>query len=161
MPSLISGGSFKRGVKMQISIGITNDDKKVLYKSFISSTYTVQLKQPCDVLNPVFTIEYEINLLTVNYVYCPDFSRYYFITDITLLPGKRAEISCAVDVLMSYAAQIAAIRCVISRQENSGLTLIPDTSIMTKNYNPVHIYNFSLGFDVAFGSYVLQVIGGA
>ena len=146
---------------MQITIGTTTDDKRMLNKTYIGNIYTVQLKQPCDILNPVFILEYDSNLMTANYVYCPDFSRYYFITDITLLPGKRAELSCAVDVLMSYASQIAAIRCVVSRQENSNLTLIPDSSIMTKNYNPVYIYNFSSGFDVAFGSYVLQVIGGA
>lgn len=146
---------------MQITIGTTADDKRVLNKTYVGSIYTVQLKQPCDILNPVFVVEYTSSLITANYIYCSDFSRYYFITDITLLSGKRAEISCAVDVLMSYASQIAAIRCVISRQENSGLTLIPDSSIMTKNYNPVYIYNFSSGFDVAFGSYVLQVIGGA
>lgn len=146
---------------MQITIGTTTDDKRTLNKSYSGSIYTVQLKQPCDILNPVFILEYTSSLVTANYVYCAEFGRYYFITDINVMPGKRAELSCAVDVLMSYAAQIAAIRCVVSRQESSGLTLIPDSSIMTKNYNPVYIYNFSLGFDVAFGSYVLQVIGGA
>lgn len=145
---------------MLITIGITSDDKRVLHKSFAGSDINVQLKQPCDILNPVFILEYQSDLVNANYLYCPDFSRYYFITNMNLLPGKRMEINCAVDVLMSYRDQIDNIRCVIARQEHSNLTLVPDTDIVLQNYNPIEIYNFPNRFDVSMGTYVLQVIGG-
>lgn len=77
------------------------------------------------------------------------------------MPGHRMELTCSVDVLMTYATQIDRINCVVTRQQYSGLTLVPDTGIMVQNYNPVDVYNFSKTFDVSFGSYILQVIGGA
>ena len=76
------------------------------------------------------------------------------------MPGHRMELTCSVDVLMTYANQIDRINCVVTRQQNSGLTLVPDTGIMVQNYNPIYIYNFPNSFDVSFGSYILQVIGG-
>ena len=145
---------------MIITIGTTSDDKRVLHKSFSGSNINVQLKQPCDILNPVFILDYNANMVSANYLHCADFNRYYFINNINLLPGHRMELTCSVDVLMSYASQIDAINCVVMRQQHSGLTLVPDTGIMVQNYNPVYIYNFPISFDVAFGSYIIQVIGG-
>lgn len=145
---------------MIITIGTTRDDKRVLHKTWSGTDITVQLKQPCNILNPVFIVGYDSNLVSANYLHCPELNRYYFIDNIDLMPGHRMELQCSVDVLMSYASQIDAITCVIARQQNSGLTLVPDTGIMVQNYNPIYIYNFPTSFDVAFGSYVLQVIGG-
>lgn len=145
---------------MTITIGSTSDDRRTLHKSFSGTDINVQLKQPCDILNPVFILDYNAGLLSSNYLHCPDFNRYYFINNINLLPGHRMELTCSVDVLMSYASQIDAINCVVTRQQYSGLTLVPDTGIMVQNYNPIYIYNFPNSFDVAFGSYILQVIGG-
>lgn len=146
---------------MLITIGTTSDDKRVLHKSWHGTDITVQLKQPCDILNPIFILGYDSSLVSANYLYCAELGRYYFINNINLMPGHRMELTCSVDVLMSYASQIDRINCVVSRQQHSGLTLVPDSGIMVQNYNPVYVYNFPVGFDVAFGSYILQVIGGA
>lgn len=145
---------------MQITIGSTSDDRRKLVKSWSGRDVTVQPKQPCDILRPTFILSYASDLLISNYLYCPDFSRYYFIDNIQVTPGNRFEISCTVDVLMSYRNEISRINCVVTRQEHSGLTLVPDSSIMLQNYTPLEIYNFPNSFDVAFGNYVLQVIGG-
>lgn len=146
---------------MTITIGSTSDDRRTLHKSFSGTDINVQLKQPCDILNPVFILDYNAGLVASNYLHCPDFNRYYFINNINLMPGHRMELTCSVDVLMSYVTQIESINCVVARQQHSGLTLVPDTGIMVQNYNPIDIYNFPEAFDVSFGSYILQVIGGA
>lgn len=145
---------------MIITIGQTADDKRVLNKSFSGTDIEVTLKQPCSVLNPTFVLKYNSNYITCNYLYAPDLSRYYFIDNITLQTGNRCEISCSVDVLMSYRQQIANINCVISRQQRSGLSLVPDSNIVLQNFNNLDVYNFPSSFDVSIGSYVLQVIGG-
>lgn len=161
VPSLISGGTFtKEMFYMIITIGTTSDDKRVLHKSWAGRDITVQLKQPCDVLNPVFVLGYDKNLISANYLHCPELNRYYFIDNIALMPGKRMELHCSVDVLMSYSADIDNINVVVARQENAGLTLMTDTSIMIKNYAIIDTYPFPEPFNVAFGSYVMQVIGG-
>ena len=145
---------------MIITIGTTSDDKRVLHKSWSGTDITVQLKQPCTVLNPVFIVGYDSTLVSANYLHCTEFNRYYFIDNINLMPGHRMELQCSVDVLMSYSSAIAAINAVIVRQENSGLSLVADTSIMIKNYAIIDTYQFPTRFDTAFGSYVMQVIGG-
>lgn len=158
---LMSGGIVIGGDFLIITLGTTTSDKRALHKNFSGTDITVQLKQPCDILNPVFVVSYDAGLVGANYCYCPELRRYYFVTNIVLSTGHKMEISCAVDVLMSYRDEISAIRCVVTRQQNSGLTLVPDSNIVIQNYNPIDIYNFPTGFDVGFGSYVLQLIGGA
>lgn len=145
---------------MIITIGRTSDDRRQLNKSFTGSDITAQLKQPCDVLNPVFLISYSNDYITCNYVHVSDFGRYYFINNINLLPGNRAEISCSVDVLMSWQAGIKSVKTLISRQENAGLSTIPDSNIVIKNYDIINIYASDVSFDTAFGNYVLELYGG-
>lgn len=145
---------------MIITIGTTSDDRRVLHKAWSGKDITVQLKQPCDILNPIFILGYDSTLVSANYLHSAELGRYYFINNINLMPGKRMELQCSVDVLMSYSAQIDRINCTVSRQQHSGLSLVPDTGIMVQNYNPIYVYNFPISFDVAFGSYILQVIGG-
>lgn len=160
MPSPSGGGIIARGDNMQITIGRTSDDRRKLQKSFSGSDITAQLKQPCDVLNPVFIISYNSNYITSNYVHVPEFGRYYFINNINLLPGNRAELSCSVDVLMSWQSEINSVKTLISRQENAGLSTIPDSNIVIKNYDIINIYASDMSFDTAFGNYVLELYGG-
>lgn len=145
---------------MIITIGTTSDDKRVLHKSFSGIDINVQIKQPCDILNPVFVLDYNANLISANYLHCADFNRYYFINNINLMPGHRMELTCSVDVLMTYANQIDRINCVVTRQQNSGLTLIPDSQIMIQNYDVINVYSFTNYFDTTLGQYIIQVIGG-
>lgn len=145
---------------MIITIGTTRDDKRALHKSWSGFDITVQLKQPCNILNPVFILGYNSSIVSANYLYCAEFNRYYFIDNINLMPGHRMELQCSVDVLMSYSADIDNVSALIVRQENAGLSMMADTSIMIKNFAIIDTYNFPNNFDVAFGSYVMQVIGG-
>lgn len=145
---------------MIITIGTTSDDKRVLHKSFSGNDINVQLKQPCDILNPVFLLDYNAGLVSSNYLHCQELNRYYFINSIYLLPGHRMELQCSVDVLMSYSTAIDNVNAIILRQENAALSMIADTSIMIKNYAIIDTYIFTEKFDVAFGSYVMQVVGG-
>lgn len=124
----MQGAIFERDDNMTITIGRTSDDRRKLHKSFTGADITAQLKQPCDVLNPVFIITYSTDYITCNYVHVSDFGRYYFINNINLLPGNRAELSCSVDVLMSYADSIGGLTVNVNRQENIVEPYLPDTS---------------------------------
>lgn len=76
------------------------------------------------------------------------------------MPGHRMELTCSVDVLMTYANQIDRINCVVTRQQSSGLTLVPDSQIMIQNYDVINVYSFNNYFDTTLGQYIMQVIGG-
>lgn len=145
---------------MIITIGSTSDDKRKLTKVFAGTDITVQLKQPCDVVHPVFILGYDSSLVAANYLHCVELGRYYFIDNISLMPGHRMTLECSVDVLMSYNAAIKNLSCVIARQENAGLSLVSDSNIMIKNYSIIDTYIFPEHFDFAFGNYVMQVLGG-
>lgn len=63
----------------------------------------VQLKDVCTIINPVLVIQE--NPSQYNYVYIPEFARYYFVTNWAYVLG-RWEISLAVDVLASFKGSI-------------------------------------------------------
>lgn len=118
---------------MQITIGSTSDDKRKLSKSFSGTNITAKLKQPCDILNPIFIISYDKAYMTANYIYVPDFARYYFINNISVMPGNRAELSCSVDVLMSYQQAIKSLKVDVERQEHLTEPYLPDPSYVYLN----------------------------
>lgn len=56
-------------------------------------------------------------LYTFNYVYIPDFKRYYYVNDIISVASGLWRIELNVDVLMSYKREFLDIECLIGRQE--------------------------------------------
>lgn len=59
----------------------------------------------------------ESNILKANYVYIPDFNRYYFINDITSIRTGLWRMSLHCDVLMSYNRLIKDTKAYILRNE--------------------------------------------
>lgn len=80
-----------------------------------------------------------------NYMYVPKFKRYYYITDIKLLHGNQVELTCKVDVLMSYKKDIKNSSQLIARQQNvknlyitdSQLPIHSDRSVIYNNFGSV------------------------
>lgn len=93
-----------------------NDVDKVLSAEI---NIEVELKGECSITRPQLLIcKSENNFYAgYNYLYIPDFKRYYYIDSITLLPGGYIVLSASVDVLMSYRSQIRGLNCLIERQE--------------------------------------------
>lgn len=149
---------------MIITIGTTSDDRRKLTKTFSGTDITVQLKSPCDILHPIFILTYNPSYLTANYLYCPDFRRYYYITNIQVLTGNRIELSCSVDVLMSYNSQIRSLTCNIARNEILRAAYISDSNkpLTTKTQTQTYVFsgNPFVSSD-GYTDYVLTVIGGS
>ena len=82
----------------------TSDDPKKVNKAITKIKATgYNLTRPCNVLNPVFTTSYDSDIAGANYCYITSpFNRYYFVTDINLIPGGKMEVICKVDPLMSW-----------------------------------------------------------
>ena len=128
---------------MQIKLYKTTDGNTVLDKTLTAekTISSVDIVEPCNVLAPSFILCYDSNAL--NYNYCSAFGRYYFITSFKVLTGGRCVISCAVDVLKTYAKQIKACKGVCIRSESIGKTFIVDNKYPiddTKKY--VELVNY-------------------
>ena len=134
---------------------------------FLSDEYSLaqcRPNEPCDILSPSIVLSYVTNLESYNYVYIPEFHRYYFITGISLLSGKRAVINCAVDVLHTYHADIKNCNGTIVRAEKPKSRNIHDSKypIIDKMESTSTLWPPALSpFTAANGwNYVLTVVGG-
>lgn len=95
--------------------------------SYQSKILTGSLKSYVDISNPTITIEATYNdIMIYNYVYIKDLSRYYFITNITLLDNNLIELSLHVDVLKTYQSYITQFYGYVERSYNQGNNLISD-----------------------------------
>lgn len=120
---------------------------------------------PCDMLNPSIILDWFDGIESYNYVHISTFDRFYFITGVTLTRGKRCVMSCAVDVLHTYHANIMQCTGTVLRSESIGKpTMIPDSKLpIHTNERTIDTINFpDTPFTRTVGShYILTTIGGS
>ena len=100
-----------------------------------------------DIVDPVFIFNDNIDIpLNVNYVYAPEYGRYYAARPELLGDGNYA-LHCHVDVLTSFINDIAYVPAIIDREDpHNDLYVDGGTYVKgTKNYNQV--IKFSGGFN--------------
>lgn len=119
-----------------------------------------ELRNQTSVLNPSIRIESADNISTYNYAYIPEFGRYYYISDITSVRTNCWIISLRCDVLMSYSAQINALRPIIEREEVGQSSGLIDSDMPININKKVQKYYFPKGFTKDI-QYVLTTSGGA
>ena len=98
------------------------------------SVRTGTLKDGCSVLSPSVVLTGE-NLSGFNYAYIPQFSRYYFIKEITSVKSGLWEISMRVDVLETYKDSIKANTAILKRQEKIWDMYINDEKFKAESTN--------------------------
>ena len=64
--------------------------------------------------------------ITHNYLYIPDFNRYYFIVNVASIRNGLWRVDCRVDVLMSFKDTIKLQKALISRNEYDYDNMIED-----------------------------------
>lgn len=121
------------------------------------SDFSCLLKNDCSVLRPVIIIATSDNITGFNYMYIPDFGRYYFIDDITSLNNGRWEVSAHVDVLETYKADILSNNAVIRRQQNLFNLYLDDPDFHVLNYERVQTFKFPANTFSKTLKYVLVV----
>lgn len=143
---------------MLVTLYHNTSDKRCLTKQISEiKDVNVFLFEPCELDKPVFKLKYDDTILNCNYLYT--FGVYYFC-EIEFQTGGICFLRCHKDVLMSNRDALLNLNCEITRQEHSGLTLVPDSQIMIQNYDVINVYSFSNYFDTTLGQYIMQVIGG-
>ena len=120
------------------------------------------IKGALSVENPVLILQYKSDIQSnVNYVYIPEYNRYYFVTDIINLTGGRYELHCKVDVLMSFKDNILNLSCIVDKQsskDNANMYL-DDGSFVVQSKEFVDTINFPNGFNDN-GEFILITAGG-
>lgn len=80
-------------------------------------TLSGTLREETDLVNPQINIEYSGTLTNVNYMYIPEFNRYYFITKIESVRTGLWRVYGHCDVLKTYSEAILGTECVVARNE--------------------------------------------
>ena len=139
-----------------------SDEKNKIQKTLGNAVAT----KSCDVydlssvISPQFVLNYSAALLDCNYVYVPEFHRYYYITNISTESAKRMVISCQEDVLMTYKDEILATDILLARTGTGEFrdAYLPDENERIKQYTESFILNFQYLFtdNGGNGVYVLS-----
>lgn len=122
--------------------------------------FTCDLKADTSVLKPTIVLQTASSLAGFNYMYIPDFNRYYFIGDIVSKNNVIWEVSGHVDVLETYKQQILSNTAILKRQQNKFNTYLNDERWPVYTYDDVITFRFSnSGFKKGL-EYLLVVAGG-
>lgn len=145
---------------MIIDLYITGSEKNAIHK-VLQNHIELQgtLREECSIINPVFTIVHT-NPSQYNYCFIPEFNRYYFITNITSVRNNLWRISCNVDVLMSYQAQILNLDVIVSDNTSpDNETYLNGSQWVASVKTKTDIINFPSGL-LDSGEYILITSGG-
>lgn len=149
---------------MTISTYTSTDDSNYINKRLTSKgdVTNVTLKNSTDYVNPVIMLQ--ADTIGFNYVYIPNFGRYYFVREITSLKNNLWSVALHVDVLMSFRSQLKNVRAITKRQEYLCNNDLIDDRIKLLNYPALQTnITFPNGFlDAASGNlqYVMITTGG-
>lgn len=120
-------------------------------------TLTGHLREETNIVNPVINIEYEGTLTNVNYMWIPEFHRYYFITKIESVRTGLWRVYAHCDVLKTYAEGILGTPCVVARNEKQYNLMLNDSYFKVYANPRLQVANFPNKFSGY--SYVLVMKG--
>ena len=151
---------------MKIVLYKNNADNRVVDKTShlekIVEFNGAMFKQNVSIMDVSIIIQFpnETTIMGANYIYIPELSIYYYVTDVRFLSGGRVEFSCREDVLMTYKKDILKLRCVIARQENNYNVYLDDDKFRVYSNKRIQTKLFPNGFDKNNCSYILTIAGG-
>lgn len=129
----------------------------------ITSELTVEatLKGECSITHPQLLLKKGSNGFFVgyNYMYIPDLKRYYYIDNMSFVPGEYVVFDTSVDVLMSFKSQIRSINALIDRQEYIYNPYIADNFIKVAQGMVIKAVDCGLVGDVNYTTYITTIGG--
>lgn len=147
---------------MEVRFYYNQSDDRVINKRLLdtgSNIFTGVPRDEVSAMNPIIRFESD-EILRYNYAYIPDLQRYYSIVDRTAFRQGVWDITFAVDVLMSFRADISDLYVVVDKQSmiSNGDEYIDDGSLVSENVMFQNIYEFPAGFNDT-GEYILITAG--
>lgn len=146
---------------MNITLGKCSDDPRVIDKKMSSlASYSGSLKNDCSIMRPTVRITGSISAVAgANYMYIPDFQRYYYITDIVSVANNVFEVSGRVDVLKSNAADIKGSNGIACRSATNYDLFLDDGNFKLHANPKIITHSFPAGFSYSHSTYLLMVSG--
>ena len=97
-----------------------NDSEKIKLDKELRQIGTIEgrLFQNTSITKPSIMFDLDTTVFSANYLYIPQFNRYYFITDVVNVSANKWQIQARVDVLTSFKSTIRENTAIIERQEN-------------------------------------------
>ena len=136
-------------------------DPNVVYKNIsLVSTNTCLLTNGCSIDAPEILLDMQSSIETFNYMYIPEFKRYYHAT-AQIVNGNHMLISGYTDVLMSFWNNFRGSQCVAQRSTSHQNPDIEDEMLPFKG-QPKYIYrrsSFAFTPSASGGCYILTVGG--
>lgn len=147
---------------MDVRFYYNASDDRVINKRLLEDGDNVFYGVPRDevsVMNPVIRFE-DDRILRYNYAYIPELQRYYSIVDRIAYRQGVWDVTFAVDVLMSFRADISDLYVVVDKQSmvTNGDEYIDDGSLVSENVMFQSVYEFPAGFNDQ-GEYILITAG--
>lgn len=117
---------------------------RVRKQSYLTEMGTIDgtVKEPTNIISPVFTLKYTPIVYNSNYLFCSTTGRYYSYndSDIRLLSGGRMSISARCDALYTFRNEILSSSAWVNVSDSA-----PE---LDDNYNMLHNdFPFRVDFD--------------
>ena len=128
----------------------------------LKATFVGNLRFGTSLIDPVIIFQAQdpgFHANRDNYLYVPDFHRYYFITNIVSVNYTTWEIHAHVDVLMSYKDEIREQTAIVARQETQYNLLLDDGIFMCYQDPLIQTKKFSVEGPFEQQEFVLVVAG--
>lgn len=145
---------------MNLTLYVNNSEKNKIGKNLTNDfPLSGTLRDTTNIINPVILIELN-EIGNYNYCYIPDFNRYYFITDITVIRTGLFAISLMVDVLESFQTSIKNLSVILLNTQNVGTNNYLSSQVFRNNVkSKTVILNFPNGLNDS-GEFILITAGG-
>lgn len=148
---------------MEINLYENSSENYVVSKNIVmkQSMQNCVLKDNTSVENPVILVRNTSNISSYNYMYIPDFHRYYYIEEIFSVQNGLWELHGHVDVLQTYGNAIKQLQATCRRQENLYNVYLDDPEFKTYNNADISTKIFTGGSGMSKNmNYILVVAGG-
>ena len=145
---------------MDIKLYYNSSDNRCISKKLQNEFSIIgTLREETSIINPVIAIK-NLSPIRYNYVYIPEFKRYYYINNIESVRKDLWKLYLQVDPLMSFKGDILALKVVAEKQSllENGDEYIDDGSLVSDNLMFKTVYNYSKGFNNT-SEYILITAG--
>ena len=147
----------------------TTDDNRKVSKSYTVNSVNVacDIYDSCDLYNPTLIVKSN-NVISSNYLYIPNFNRFYFIVNKNLDKAGITIIKCECDVLMSFKTDILNSTQLIIRSADTSNEKVKNSKI-TDTLRPIAPLEYDgkvrvtgFGFEnMTPGGFFLTTMGGS
>lgn len=140
-----------------ITYSLTEDGHHIPKHYTPVGTLTGSVRDAVDIENPTIRVDH-VSADTFNYIYVPEFNRYYYVLDRIQVRTGITDLICHVDVLESFYRQFIYSPIIVARSDSTYNKYIPDSERVFQQdtiHQYVNIGRFEDNFDI-----VLVAVGG-